>query len=210
MTPGEIIFLNGTSSAGKSTLARAVQEIMERPFVHTGVDHYFYYVPSRLIVIGDGIDPPATDGWLVVQPEDTMVDLRLGAAARKILRGMYASVAALSRSGVDVIVDDVLFDLDVMRSAVRALADCPVLFVKVHCPLETAEARERGRPDRSKGAARTFHEIAHAHWEYDLAIDTSISSPEAGARAVQEASRNPARRRAFRRLYESLPPDDAA
>ncbi|GAA3465139.1 hypothetical protein ACFFSW_23780 [Saccharothrix longispora] len=43
--PGRVIFLNGTSSAGKTTLARAIQDTSATPFVHWGVDTLFAAVP---------------------------------------------------------------------------------------------------------------------------------------------------------------------
>jgi chloramphenicol 3-O phosphotransferase len=37
--PGRIIFLNGASSSGKSTLAKAMQEALPEPFLHVSSDH---------------------------------------------------------------------------------------------------------------------------------------------------------------------------
>jgi chloramphenicol 3-O-phosphotransferase len=37
--PGRIIFLNGASSTGKSTLAKAMQETLAEPFLHVSSDH---------------------------------------------------------------------------------------------------------------------------------------------------------------------------
>jgi len=34
MAPGRIIYLNGTSSAGKSSIAAALQEILAEPYLH--------------------------------------------------------------------------------------------------------------------------------------------------------------------------------
>ena len=37
--PGRIILLNGASSSGKSTLARAMQQALPEPFLHVSSDH---------------------------------------------------------------------------------------------------------------------------------------------------------------------------
>jgi chloramphenicol 3-O phosphotransferase len=37
--PGRIIFLNGASSSGKSTLARFLQEALAEPFLYVSSDH---------------------------------------------------------------------------------------------------------------------------------------------------------------------------
>ena len=50
MQSGQVILLNGTSSAGKSTLAKQLQEILPQPYLHTGIDHFLAAAlhPSRL------------------------------------------------------------------------------------------------------------------------------------------------------------------
>ena len=40
MATGTIIFLNGTSSAGKTTLARTLQELMDEPYQHVALDQF--------------------------------------------------------------------------------------------------------------------------------------------------------------------------
>lgn len=204
VTPGDIVFLNGGSSAGKSTLALAVQDVMERPFLHTGIDQYFYRVPSRLIVKCGARDAIRPVGWVVVYEGDTMVELRIGPEGRRVLGGMYKAVAALAGSGIDVIVDDVLWDRHVLASAVSALSGCHVLFVGVRCPLEIAERRERERPERARGAARTSHQIVHAHGVYDLEIDTSLCTPAEGALRIKAALESRAGGQAFEQLRTTL------
>ena len=36
--PVQIIYLNGPSSSGKTTLAKALQHAFEEPFLHIGID----------------------------------------------------------------------------------------------------------------------------------------------------------------------------
>jgi phospho-2-dehydro-3-deoxyheptonate aldolase len=48
-TTGSIILLNGTSSAGKSTLATAVQDVMDAPYLSLGIDHFFDALPQRYV-----------------------------------------------------------------------------------------------------------------------------------------------------------------
>jgi len=40
MTNGKIIFLNGTSSSGKTSLATELQEILEEKFYHVQIDTF--------------------------------------------------------------------------------------------------------------------------------------------------------------------------
>ena len=48
MKQGNIIFLNGTSSSGKTTIAKALQEIMEGYYIHTGIDHFLDAAPGKI------------------------------------------------------------------------------------------------------------------------------------------------------------------
>ena len=42
-----IIILNGTSSAGKSTLAKALQAKLDTPYLHAGIDNYIFMLPKQ-------------------------------------------------------------------------------------------------------------------------------------------------------------------
>ena len=42
-----IIFLNGASSAGKTSLGKALQDVLNEPYVLLGLDTFFHTVPAR-------------------------------------------------------------------------------------------------------------------------------------------------------------------
>ena len=48
MRQGNIIFLNGTSSSGKTVISKALQVIMDEYYIHTGLDHYLERIPERV------------------------------------------------------------------------------------------------------------------------------------------------------------------
>jgi chloramphenicol 3-O phosphotransferase len=37
--PPDMLFVNGASSAGKTSLIRAVQDLVQLPYLHVGLDH---------------------------------------------------------------------------------------------------------------------------------------------------------------------------
>jgi len=157
MSEGRIVILNGTSSSGKSSIARALQEILEEPCIHLCIDDYLGAFQRGL--------------WHnkeVVQREWP-----------HIIAGFHAAAAAIARAGNLVIVDDVLEENPPWVESLLTLFDgLDVIFVGVHCPLEELERRERGRGDRRAGLARLQLDQVHAQAIYDVEVDTSALSPE--------------------------------
>jgi chloramphenicol 3-O phosphotransferase len=179
MEQGTIILLNGTSSSGKTAIAKSLQEIMEGYYIHTGIDHFLERLPKKFFVMFKGTNPPPLDGevWIFPDGGERVSEIREGPAGYKVLKGIYHAVAALAASGNDVIVDDVIFDPILLRAAVNILCDFTVLFVAVRCPLAVAEQRERERGDRVKGLVRAHYDLVHSHNTYDFEVDTSLLSP---------------------------------
>ena len=222
MGQGNVVLLNGTSSAGKSSIATALQEIMETPYLHTGIDHFLPRLPPTCFAVSDGVDPAATDYFLLVYRgggstrtvtaraegvavygDGTLAEVRIGPGGLRLLAGMYRGIAALAEAGVDVIVDDVIHDRRVLAAAVEALRDVPVLFVGLRVPLEVAERRERERGNHGPGGAAAFYDLVHAHGVYDLELDTA-ADPMGCALRIKSALHDGRPRRAFRELTEAL------
>ena len=219
MDQGVIVLLNGTSSAGKTSIAQALQTVMDRPFVHTGIDHFLPRVPQRCRTVSDGHNPATTDYFLLVYHDGAsrttaerdggttvystmgrLAEVRIGPGGLRLLDGMYRSIAALTAAGVDVVVDDVIHDERVLRLAVTALRDTETLFVGLRLPLEVAERRERERGDRGPGGAAAFHDRVHAHGRYDLELDTATLDPLACALQIKHALESGQPRHAVRDL----------
>ena len=189
MPPGQIILLNGTSSAGKSTIAKQLQAVLPQPYLHTGIDHFLAAAPwSRLFVYSDSTTQTDAEGWFLPFRDGVLIDTpRLGLVAYQWMDGMYASFATLASAGINLIVDDVIYDPQVLQLAVKHLTDLPVLFVGLHCPVEEAMRREQERGDRAPGGAAIFHGLVHRHGVYDLELDTAQLSPAECAEQIQVA-----------------------
>lgn len=204
MKKGTVILLNGTSSSGKSTIAEALQAVMDEPYLHTGIDHYLARLPKNLIVYSDGQTPSSAEGWLTVFKDRHLVDVILGPLGLRLIKGMYQAIAAFASAGNAVIVDDVIYDPRILSAAVNALRTIPVFFVGVQCPLDVAESRERARGDRAPGGARTFYNAVHAHKVYDFEVDTSLATPMECAVQIKEAMLNGVPWTAFNQLDEQI------
>lgn len=166
------IVLNGTSSAGKTSLARAVQKLASIPILHIQMDAFLDMQPPRLDNHPDGFvfrsvehaDPPE-------------VSIETGPYGARLLDGMRRSVAALADAGLDVIVDDVWLGGG-EREAYDALMPAhKVWFVGVYTSLEACEGREKSRGDRDIGLARWQFGRVHHNTRYDLEVDATHSAP---------------------------------
>ena len=203
MSLGNIILLNGTSSSGKTTIARALQDVLDTPYLHTGIDQTLIeHLPKGLIVYSDGVHPASAEGWLAVFRKDALVQVRIGPVGYQWITGMYRAVAALAEAGLNVILDDVIYDARVLESAVETLRAEQVFFVGVRCPLEVAEQRERERGNRA-GGARAFYDLVHTHGVYDLEVDSARYSPDECAQQIKRGLLTRPTPSAFSRLRRS-------
>jgi chloramphenicol 3-O phosphotransferase len=190
MMEGGVVLLNGTSSAGKGTIARAIQaQSGDDVWLHRGLDHMIGGIDgslrhdvdtANLGPIGPGWTIPFRDGVILGAP-------RLGRVALQLIDGMYREAAAIAKDGDRVILDDVIFDKRVLGLAANALAGTRTLFVGVRCPLEIAIEREVRRGDRAIGGAAVFDPLVHDPGVYDLQVDTSLQGPDECARAILDA-----------------------
>jgi chloramphenicol 3-O phosphotransferase len=184
---GTIILLNGTSCSGKTSLVRALQERLETPYLHVGLDAFEAMQPRKQgrrvqMVYGQGVRAP------------------------DLVHVLHVTSAAFAAAGADQILEHIFLRRAWLKDAVSRLARYSVWFVGVQCPLDELERRELVREGVQTGqCARQFRQLAglHALAPYDLVVDTTTASPEVLADRIRrrlEAGESPT---AFRRLRES-------
>lgn len=171
MKPGTVIVLNGTSSSGKSSLLRALQTELTDPYLDAGLDKFLWMLPPRYL---------AAPLWSEVMGEAN----RAGVVGDRLVRGLHAAVAELSKVGNNVIVDHVLVEPAWVEHLAKVLAGLPTLFVGLFCPLPTLEERERARADRTLGQARLQFDLVHQGACYDLVVNMSVLSAQHAAKEV--------------------------
>jgi chloramphenicol 3-O phosphotransferase len=177
--PGRVVLLHGTSSSGKTTVARAVQTLSDEPWVRLGIDVFWNAVDERWMEDG----PRAVEGFAWMENARIVP----GPVGQRLAAGMRAAVAACARAGNDMLVDDVFVDpawLDGWRGELDGL-EC--LLVAVVAPLDVLEERERARGNRIAGEARFQFDVIHDGIEYDLTVSTAQQSPEECGRAILSA-----------------------
>jgi len=195
MSEGKVIFLNGSSSAGKTTLAVMLQQLLDEPYQHIALDQFRDGMPGRYRGLNSPAGSPGDSGLNIVPREkqgQLLTHIRFGEHGEQVLRGMRRAIAAFARVGNNVIIDDLLFKPEYLLDYAEALAGVPTWLIGVRCSLEVVNERERQRTGRFPGTATShFHEV-HAHNAgYDLEIDTSDLGPKACAVAIIERLRSP-------------------
>jgi chloramphenicol 3-O phosphotransferase len=151
---GKIILINGASSAGKSTLARALQAKLEEPFWHYSIDHLreANVLPMERIVAGEF-------DWPVMRPV--------------FFEGFHRSLVALAGAGNNLIVEHIVETEQWMNRLLDLLAPFDVFFIGVHCPLPELLRREAGRSDKVRAEAQTDYDVVHTHCLYDLELTSN-------------------------------------
>jgi chloramphenicol 3-O phosphotransferase len=160
-----VIFLNGVTSSGKSSLAKALQETLPGLWLVTGIDAAIRMAPLRL--------HHHQDGFYFDKDEDGDVRLNFGVEGKALLAAHRQAVVAMAQSGVNLILDEVLATPDMRALWLDALTDCKAWFVGVHCDLDELERREIARGDRRQGQARGQFKHVHNHMTYDFELDTT-------------------------------------
>lgn len=183
MEKGQIIYLNGPASAGKSTTARALQGMLDEPYLLMSIDIY-----SDTLYDWYGLDDS---------------EARRRVSGERIDTAFHHCIAALSSAGHDLIVDDIIFNRS-LYECVDLLVDFPVLFVGLHCSLEELERRTEERGDRSIGMARLHFDRVHNHRIYDFEIDSSEKSPLECAEEIKQFVQSNPCPHAFKEIKEKM------
>lgn len=188
MQPATVLLLNGTSSSGKTSIAKVLQDIMDEPFLHTGIDHFLERWPQRYHVTSNDPNAPLPDGyhWLTSADGRALQELRIGPLGLQLEIGMYQAIAAFAAVGNHVIVDDVIFDPRTLAAAARALFQTHAFFIGIRCARAIAEQREHARRDRFPGLVNAHYQQVHSHGIYDLEVDTSLLTPMECAQRVKQ------------------------
>ncbi|WP_255946372.1 chloramphenicol phosphotransferase CPT family protein [Streptomyces odontomachi] len=199
---GLIIFLNGTSSSGKSSIARELLQILDAP--------------------GPALEPasgPASGpgpGAYFHMPVDAFHALRsrrevsaeaLPGVLRRTWMGFHRAVAGMAAAGNNVVVDHVLSEEWRLLDCLRLFSARNVVLVGVRCSLEELRRREQARGDRPPGlAARQFQHV-HAHGLYDVTCDTTTATALECARQIRAFLPQRPTPTAFEQLRRKLLPD---
>lgn len=160
--PPPVLILNGASSAGKTSIARALQRLSTEPVLHASLDTF-----------------TAMFHWPAI------IDAELRRECHRVgVDNFHACLPILAAGRFTVVVDHVLEQPEWFGACRDALRDHTPVWVGVQCPLPVLESREAARGDRRPGLARWQTERVHRAPAYALSLDTSLLTPDQCARRL--------------------------
>ena len=167
MSQGRIIYLNGVTSAGKTSIVEALQD---------REDVFFY------VVANDLFQEMVGERWL---RKDYWKEL-----ARVVLL-MYRTAKLLSDEGHHVLIDGILVERPQFGGHLRQLLDImkdnPLDIVEVACPLEVCRARNIARGDRYETQSDEQAALMASDIPYTLRVETNLHTPEECAAQIVSA-----------------------
>ncbi len=112
--------------------------------------------------------------------------MQIGSFGKKMRDLFRVICVSIVRNGQSLIIDDVFFEKFGEKLWKEALQEFHVIWIGLHAPLSVLEKRECIRNDRAIGSARNQFYNANQNTQYDLHLDTSISSPGECAQLIKE------------------------
>lgn len=156
MEKGRIIFLNGVTSAGKTSIVEALQE---------RDDIFFYVVANDLFQEMVGEKYLQQDYWKYLS---------------EVIIMMYHTARLYSDMGKNVLIDGILVEREEIkphyRQLLEILKDNPLDIVEVYCPLEICRQRNIDRGDRYESQSEEQHALMAENIQYSVTVDTSVHS----------------------------------
>lgn len=164
MEKGRIIFLNGVTSAGKTSIVEALQK---------REDIFFYVVANDLFQEMVGEEYLRRDYWKYLS---------------EVIIMMYHTARLYSDMGKNVLIDGILVEREEIRPHYRQLLeilkDNPLDIVEVYCPLDICRQRNLLRGDRYETQSQEQYDLMTENIQYSVSVDTDMHSPEECAEQI--------------------------
>ncbi|WP_328425714.1 phosphotransferase-like protein [Streptomyces sp. NBC_00443] len=180
-TPGTVVLLNGTSSSGKSSIARALLDVLDGTWFHLPVDAFH-----------------AMRGGSPLADEDLQAEID------RTAKGFHRAVAGMAAGGNNLVVDYPLSRRWRLLDLLDLLVPEDTVLIGVRCPLPELERRERERGDRQPGLAALQFDQVHSHGPHDLDVHTDLLTPAECALHIRDFLPDRPRPTAFEELRRKL------
>lgn len=158
MEKGRIIFLNGVTSSGKTSIVDALQARKDR---------FFYVAANDLFQEMVGEEYLNEDYWKYLS---------------EVIIMMYRTAKLFSDYGKDILIDGILVERPEIKPHYERfkeiVKDNPFDIVEVYCPLDICRKRNIERGDRYEAQSEEQAKIMAEDIKYSCRVDTSIYTPK--------------------------------
>jgi chloramphenicol 3-O phosphotransferase len=159
------IILNGTSSSGKTSIAKAIQKAGREPFIHIALDDFV-----------------SMFRWDAINDPDLRRECHLAG-----ISNLHAALPGLLSGRFPGVIDHVFEKDSWFQDCLAGLDPRSVLIVGVHCTLDVLQSREQDRGDRRIGLAERQFSIVHKNRNYDIEVQTDRLTSEECASLILDA-----------------------
>ena len=164
MENGRIIFLNGVTSSGKTSIVESLQN---------QEDIFFYVVANDLFQEMVGENYLRKDYWKYLS---------------EVIIMMYHTAKLYSDMGKNVLIDGILVEREEIKphysQLLEILKNNPLDIVEIYCPLDICRQRNIIRGDRYETQSQEQYDLMAENIKYSAKVDTSIYSPEECAKKI--------------------------
>lgn len=192
MSSGRILFLQGPSSAGKTTLANALQVSLEECWWRLEADDIARMTPTS----------ERNGWWEPTQEERPHPSWDPALRLSRWFAGYFGCLATIAKTGTNIMAVGGWLQTDQLVQLAHTLDGIDALCVGVYCPVEELERREIARGDRPSGYARSQMELVHTHAPYDAEVSTVTQTMEEAMSTIRKALASPPTQPFFARIRE--------
>lgn len=164
MENGRIIFLNGVTSSGKTSIVESLQN---------QEDIFFYVVANDLFQEMVGENYLRKNYWKYLS---------------EVIIMMYHTAKLYSDMGKNVLIDGILVEREEIKphysQLLEILKNNPLDIVEIYCPLDICRQRNIIRRDRYETQSQEQYDLMAENIKYSAKVDTSIYSPEECAKKI--------------------------
>jgi chloramphenicol 3-O phosphotransferase len=166
MTCGNILFLNGASSSGKTTIALELQKQLPEPFIHWSFDHF-------------------RNAGMLPMDRIRSGEFKWAEMREAVFDAFHRSLRAMAEAGCNVLAEHII-ETEAWRATLQGLlGEIDVFIVAVRCPLDELERRERQRGDRPIGDALRDAATCYGFCKHDFEVDSSLPADENAQLIIQ-------------------------
>lgn len=216
MNRGKLILLNGGSSAGKTSAACELQDMMDDMFVHLGIDRFWLAMPPKQLLL-DQVEPRYYTAETYFEGNKPYFHITPGPELDKTMYACYRAIASYLEYGVNVVSDQLFWKPEWFLDLLTVMKPYYVFYVGMTVSDEEGARREKmrgagGASDtesggRPEGWNRCSAQITHKGMVYDYEIDNTNLSPYETAECIKKSYEECKKPTAFDQLRQKLNAD---